>query len=402
MRVLVLVAVAGLAWAQDDAAMKALDEGRFDAAVELLTKAVAANPTDVGSHFNLALAYTLQGKDAQAIPEYRKVLELEPDVYEAHINLGQVLLRSKEAADALPHLKKAHQQKPREFRPAYYLAESLAEIGEFADALPVYAEAAAIDPKAAPVELGWGRALARLNRREEAEPHYRKASTLDLELKSYLLELGSMYEEKGDLPAALKVYREFPDNPAATERVGLLSLKIGQNTDAIAALETVVKSSPTTGNRFALAQAYVKQNSLAQAEPLAAALTKEDPENFDLRMFYARILRDLRKPSEAAQQFQQAARIQPATAIAWSELAGQWIMAEQYPQALAALDKVKALGAETPGHMFFRATTLDRLTLRKEALEYYQRFLEASRDNPDQEFQARQRARMLERDLGKR
>ncbi len=33
------------------------------------------------------------------------------------------------------------------------------------------------------------------------------------------------------------------------------------------------------------------------------------------------------------------------------------ILDEQYAAALAALDRVKALGAENAGHMFFRATT---------------------------------------------
>ena len=78
------------------------------------------------------------------------------------------------------------------------------------------------------------------------------------------------------------------------------------------------------------------------------------------------------------------------------------ILAEQYPQALAALDKVKELGAENAGHMFFRATTLDHLMLKKEALDYYERFLAASKNNPDQEFQARQRIKLLEREVGKR
>ena len=52
--------------------------------------------------------------------------------------------------------------------------------------------------------------------------------------------------------------------------------------------------------------------------------------------------------------------------------------------------------------MFFRATTLDRLMLKKEALDYYERFLAASKNNPDQEFQARQRIKLLEREVGKR
>jgi hypothetical protein len=64
---------------------------------------------------------------------------------------------------------------------------------------------------------------------------------------------------------------------------------------------------------------------------------------------------------------------------------------------------VHALGAETSGHFYLRAITLDRLKKNKEALEAYNQFLAASKDvNPDQEFIARQRVKVLEKELGKR
>ena len=43
-------------------------------------------------------------------------------------------------------------------------------------------------------------------------------------------------------------------------------------------------------------------------------------------------------------------------------------MADNYPQALAALDKVRALGAEAPGHYFLRAIMLDKMKDLKPAL----------------------------------
>ena len=52
---------------------------------------------------------------------------------------------------------------------------------------------------------------------------------------------------------------------------------------------------------------------------------------------------------------------------------------------------------------FLRGLVQDRLKLSKEALESYTRFLEASQGkNPDQEFQARQRVKLLEKVVGKR
>jgi len=357
---------------------------------------------EVEKHFDLALQFSIDGKDADAIPEYRRVLELMPDLYEAHINLGQVLLRSKLPAEALPHLQRAHEQKPEEFRPAYYLAEALFDLGQFAEAIPAYTAAVNIDAKSATAELGWGRALLRLDRRAEAAPHYRQAAALDPELKSFLLELAQALEDKGEIDAAIALYKEFPENPGAVEHIGMLALNAGQNADAVAALESAVKTSPTSGNQLALAQAYVRQKELAKAEPLAKRLAATDAQNFELKMFYARILRDQHKVPDAAQQFYEATKLRPSAADAWSEFAGMLILDEKFQQALLAFDKVKELGAENTGHIFFRATTLDRLNLKKEALEYYQRFLDESKTNPDQEFQARQRVRILGLELGKR
>jgi Tfp pilus assembly protein PilF len=79
------------------------------------------------------------------------------------------------------------------------------------------------------------------------------------------------------------------------------------------------------------------------------------------------------------------------------------VLAEDYGTALAALDKVKQLNAETAGHHFLRAIVLDKHKQLKPALEAYQKFLSMSNGkNPDREFQARQRAKIIERELSKK
>lgn len=78
-------------------------------------------------------------------------------------------------------------------------------------------------------------------------------------------------------------------------------------------------------------------------------------------------------------------------------------MAEDYPHALGALDRLAALHAEKPGHVYLRAIVLDKVRDLKPALESYQRFLAMSNgQNPDEEFQARQRVRILEREINKK
>src|SRR6185312_3320789 len=79
--------------------LKALDEKRYDAAVEDFTKAIAADASDYTAHFNLALAYGLLRKDAEAAVEYRKTLELKPGLYQAQLNLGMLLVRDGQNAE---------------------------------------------------------------------------------------------------------------------------------------------------------------------------------------------------------------------------------------------------------------------------------------------------------------
>jgi len=383
--------------------LKALDAGKSDAAVELFTKAIAADPADYSAHFNLALAYSMSNKDEQAIPEYRKTLELRPGLYEAQLNLSISLLNTHDPAAAIPYLKDAVQQKLNEFRPSYYLGDALLATNELAGAAVAYARAIELDAASAGAELGLGQALARQGHRNEAEPHYRKAANLDHQYHTFLLELATLYEDHRELPQALDIYREFPDDPGAQERAGMLMLQTGQSAAAITTLEPVVAKSPTPANQIALAQAYVKEKQLAKAEPLTAKAVAAAPQDFDLRMFYGRILRDQRRFPSAAEQFSAAAKIKTDVPEAWTELAGVLIMAEQPLDGLAALDRVRALGAESSGHFYLRAITLDRLQRPKEALEAYNKFLAASQNvNPDQEFMARQRVKALERELGKR
>ena len=76
---------------------------------------------------------------------------------------------------------------------------------------------------------------------------------------------------------------------------------------------------------------------------------------------------------------------------------------ERYPQVLAALDQARQLGDQSPANFYFHAIIYDKLHDLKPALENYDKFLAASQGkNPDEEFKARQRARIIQKELSKR
>ncbi len=383
--------------------LKALDQKDYGAAIEALRKAVAAKPKDLAPHFNLALAYSLAGRDNEAIAEYRATLELKPDLYEANLNLGILLVRDEQGAAAIDPLRKATDAKPKEVRPAVYLGDALLAAGKLDEAKQTYQAALQLDANAAAAELGLARTEARQGQFAEATPHFRRAAELEPAYKESTLELGDLLQAAGKTAEAAAIYGEFPDNPAAQERAGDILLSAGQAAQAVPHLEAAVKSSPTSANRLALATAYFAIKDKEKGAKILNEALAADPKNYDLRMLAGRVLRDNRQFPQAEQQFLAAVSVKPDAVAAWGELAASSVLAENYPQAIAALDKVKSLGGENPSHSYLRAIIYDKQHIYQPALENYEQFLQSSQGKmPDEEFKARQRVRIIKKELSKR
>jgi len=209
-----------------------------------------------------------------------------------------------------------------------------------------------------------------------------------------------VWEQAGQPGKAADFYRKVPDNHVARERLGLILLTQGDNAGAAEQLEAVRRTSPTPAVLYALATAYLRNKQPDKSVPLAEELVKVEPARADLRLFFGRLLRDQKRYADAAKEFYQATRLTPTSLEAWNELAGMLLLLEKFDVALQALERSKELGGETPAYHYFRATTLDALKQPEPALASYEKFLAVSEGKfPDEEFKARQRARILKKVL---
>jgi tetratricopeptide (TPR) repeat protein len=382
--------------------MKALEAQKYDAAVAAFTRAVAAAPKDYSAHFNLGLAYTFLHKDAEAIAEYRKTLELKPGLYEADLNLGILLLRQKDPAGAAPVLAQAVEKKPKEFRPRLYLAQALLATGDAAGAEGHFKTAAALDPKSAAAQLGLGQTAARQGRLDDAAPFFRQAAQFDPSYQDSLLELAALYERAKRPAEAIEIYRQFPGNSAAEERLGELLLETKNYDDAIPRLEAAYTKAPTTANRAALAAAYVFSQKLDKALPLLDRSVSAEPQNRDLRLMYARALRDHKQFLAASGQFAAALKIKEDDRTTWNEYGGMLYMLGDLAKSLAAFERSHQLGDDRSGNWYMRAIIQDKMKLYQPAKECYEHFLSISQNQrPDEEFKARQRIRVIQKEMSK-
>jgi len=428
--------LAALLWQADPQAegMRALEAQQYPAAVEAFRRAVAADEKNFAARFHLALAQSLAGDDAAAIEEYHKTLELKPGLYEAELNLGIVLLNQKQASkehaqngsavrsgnpcasgqiggadgdlcamEAVALLRAAAAAKPETFRPNYYYAEALLATSGWEAALRQFDIALRLDPKSAAAHSGMARALGALGRVDEAETHFRQAEKLDPAYRDGLLELASLREKAKNYDAAIAIYQEFLDQVGVRERLGQLYLETGRPAEAIPHLENAVKASPSSANLYALGTAYLRAKETQKAMAAFEQAIAAEPSNADLGLSYAGLLRDQKNFAAAAKQYWRITQLEPGSKAAWTGLATMLLSLENYAQALAAFDRLEALGDPSPGIYFFRALAHDHGKQYQPALENYQRFLSLSQDKyPDEEFKARQRIKVIQKELSKR
>lgn len=401
-----VIAAALLFWVQSANpgadGLKALEEHRYEAATEAFHKAIEGDPSDYSAHFNLAVAYGFLNKDAEGIAEYRKTLELKPGLFEAETNEGVLLLRQKRAAEALPLFEDAVRQKAGDFGARYHLAQCELDTGADSKAEADFHAALAINPKSAAAELGLAHALVGEKKLADAAPHFRQAAAIDPTYRDGLLELADLYEKDNQIDQTLAILREFPDNPGAQEHIGELMLRGKRYADAIPSLEAAYAKDPTPANGTALAMAYQSNGEPAKAVPLLEKALATDSGNFLLHFTYGQALMETKQYPAAVRQFDQAVKIQPNDMRAWSNFGAALYLAGDLEPAVAAFDRARALGENTAGNWFMRAITLDKLHQLKPALDAYQQFLSMSHgENENQEFQARQRSKLLQRELEK-
>jgi tetratricopeptide (TPR) repeat protein len=384
------------------AGLQALDHKDYQQAEQIFSKIVAADPKDYSALFNLALAESALKQDDQALAHYKQVLALKPGLYEAELNVGILDLRDSRPADAVPLLQDAAKQKPNQPRPQRYLGEALLETGDNDAASAAFRASLTLDAKQPLAELGLGQTFVRAGKLDEALPHYQSAVALDPSLKSYLLEIAVAFSKAGRSKEAIALLEQFPEDTGAREELGRIYLAQNQPADAVKEFQAAVAASPTSANRLALATAYLKNNQADLAGPILEQELAAHPNDYDLHMAVGRIYRDRRNFATAGAQFVAAATIKPDSVEAWNEAVSAFVIGEEYPQALAALDKVHALGAESAGDFFYRAIVYDKLHQVKPALENYQKFLAMSDGKfPNQEFQARERSKLLKREASR-
>jgi len=384
----------------------AFDKNDFAAAVDPLQRILAARPDDPIAHFQLGYAYSELKRWDDAKSEYSRAVALDPKMAAAHLNLGLVLMDSDPAA-AAESFRHAADLQPKESRPRYLTGQALERAGKLPEASEQYKAALALSPNDYEYHFALARVLLRAGDPAGAEVQFRAAVAVRADAAPAQLGLASslLAQKKyaGGAAALAEYLKLKPDDRG--ERLNRVSalMEIDQFDEALAELDRAETGTPPTVDslkmRGGILMQQKKWQDAAATLTRALQLSQTDPELF---AWLGRVELELRDFPAAAKWLNQSLAMNPTGAGPLRDLVDAYYLGGEYPSTLAALDRLAQLETPKPISWFVRATCYDKLMHKPEAIEAYQKFLDLDQGKSDtQDFQARQRIRILEDELGR-
>lgn len=178
-----------------------LQEGRPEAALALIERAIAAAPNESKYQFGLGDALAALNRWEESAAAYRRVLNADPRSPEARFALGRALQSQKDYAGAIAEYQSAVEFKP-EFADAFNnLGNCHQLLGDLPSAQRAYQQVLSLNPSEARAMSNLGTVLLAMGQIESAVALLRAATELEPDVALHAVNLG----------AALCQQRKFSD-----------------------------------------------------------------------------------------------------------------------------------------------------------------------------------------------
>jgi Flp pilus assembly protein TadD len=214
----------------------------------LMRHRAAKDPGDYLAHFNLGAALEAMGKPAEAIAEYRRVLELRPEDAVAHNNLGAALQSMGNTEDAIAEYQRALKAQPDYLQAHYNLGSAWLSQGKAEEACREFRQVLSARPDDSEAHANLGRALALQGRNAEAAAQFEQALKFDPQNGVVHYDLGRILAEQRDFARAILEFeaalRLDPANASAHSDLGAVYAIQGRLEQAVAEFEAALRIDP--------------------------------------------------------------------------------------------------------------------------------------------------------------
>jgi len=244
---LILDAVPQHAEARHLSGALALQQGRYEAAVDSIGKAIVLDRGIARYHNNMGEALRALGRFDEALTSYMRALALDPGSVEIHYNIGLAFRERGEADIAIACWRRTVGLGPH-YGDAYHrLAMAFEEVGNYQEAIGAWQWLLKCSPDFIEAHNRLGNALAALGLRDQAIAHYRRI----LELGDFAWahhNLAFALCEGGDVHSAMVSWNRAlelaPDFAEAHNGIGNAYIESGDAEKAIASYQKAAEFRP--------------------------------------------------------------------------------------------------------------------------------------------------------------
>ncbi|HVS88299.1 MAG TPA: tetratricopeptide repeat protein [Candidatus Acidoferrum sp.] len=319
-------------------------------------RALQIDPKFAAAHYKVAKCHLKLANWASAFQELQRTIDLEPQNWPAQLDLDQLYLAGGRAPEAKDQAKLILKSNPNDLGAQILLSDADAQMGNLPDALREAADAVNASPSDATVYLNIANIQQKASAFQDAEANLLKAQTLSPAATAPPMALGNLYRTQKRWEDAEKAFRAAiaiaPKNP--TPRAALARMYVAQGQGALAErvlLETKAQLSTDSVASRMLGDYYLSQGDSAKALTEFASLTKDHPDDLNVRKSYVQLLILAHQIDEAAKLTDEILKKSPQDAEGLI-LKGQILLQNgKFDDALQTLQQaVKGDSANPVGH----------------------------------------------------
>lgn len=362
------------------------NQGKQDAAFDLMKKAVAIDTTSAAAGFELANYYLKLGRPLLALDYLQGATRRDPDNYWYSMLEARLLQNLNMSDEAVAVYSRLAEKNPDNTEINYALADVYTQRGETEKAIAALDKMEENTGVMEPISLEKHRLYMTLDRKEEAFQEVRKLIAAYPTLIQYQILLGDLYLGAGMLTEAKAAYDQAaltePDNVYLLLAMANYYNSIGDIAasnklvkDALVneKLDVDTKVKMLTGYLSTLLQ---KKESLNETDSLFTTIIDQHPQVSEVHALYAEVLVSTNRMKEAREQLGFAVDFNPNERNLWMQLIGVDMRQENWAGVVESTEKGMHYVPEMPELYLYQGVGYSMMDKQEQALKAYQKGLE--------------------------
>lgn len=290
--------------------------GELDKALQAAETALREEPSDPSNRLLYAGVLEALGRDAEAEPQYTKLIEEYPGKFDAYVLLSNLYVKQGRFQDSLDLLKRLERIDPSDSLAHYYLGRTYEFMERYPQAEAEYMRVFESDPTLSRGSVELLRVLLRNKKSDKAKALCERMLQKDPTNAVARKVLGHVMLGESKLDEALKhlVVLEGLEADASDTRfkIALIQMEKRNYEEAVRELNLVLATKPDhTEARYYLASIYAGSGRRKEALEELLSIPKGDPMFVKVRTFAAFVLRQDHELKRARDVVAEAREVEP-------------------------------------------------------------------------------------------